>query len=87
MGLDSQSLPATHPNPSPDRGCPVSWYLRSMDDRDTHRGELQADGTVLARCGVRFAPLRTALGGVALPGHPYDRDQICLQCYPAKAAR
>jgi hypothetical protein len=58
----------------------VTWYLRSMDDHDTHRGELAADGTVTAACGVRFQPRPLPLGRVSLPGHPYDRDQVCPAC-------
>ncbi|MGG7379617.1 hypothetical protein ACQ7B2_12975, partial [Escherichia coli] len=27
---------------------PMNWYLQSMSDADTHRGELQPDGTVSA---------------------------------------
>jgi hypothetical protein len=33
----------------------VSWYLRSTDDRDTHRGTMSRD-SVIAACGIRFAP-------------------------------
>ena len=29
----------------------VSWYLRSMGDHDTHRGEQRTGGTVVATCG------------------------------------
>lgn len=58
----------------------MTWYLRSMDDHDTHHGELAADGTVAASCGVRFQPRPLPLGRVSLPGHPYDRDQICPAC-------
>jgi hypothetical protein len=28
----------------------VSWYLRSMGDHDTHRGERRTDSTVVAAC-------------------------------------
>lgn len=60
---------------------PASWYLRSLADRDTHRGELQPNGTVVAVCGATFRPraLRS-LGSLALPGGPSDPDQICPQC-------
>jgi hypothetical protein len=51
-----------------------------MADRDTHRGELAQDGTVVARCGIRFEPLRLPFNRIALPGHPQDRDQICPRC-------
>jgi hypothetical protein len=34
----------------------MAWYLRSIGDRDTHRGTLlHPDGTVTAACGIRFA--------------------------------
>lgn len=58
----------------------MSWYLRSTGDRDTHRGVLQTDGTVVATCGLRFVPRSLLLGGVALPGYPQDRDQVCPEC-------
>ncbi|MGH3696046.1 MAG: hypothetical protein ACRDRX_18990 [Pseudonocardiaceae bacterium] len=35
------------------------WFLRSLGDHDTHHGQLGADGTVLARCGVSFTPRPT----------------------------
>ena len=41
----------------------INWYLQSMGDADTHRGELQPDGTVSAVCGIRFRPLDLPLGG------------------------
>ncbi len=62
----------------------MSWYLRTAADHDTHRGELNPDGTVAAQCGIRFAP-RPLPGGLALPGHPQDRDQICPECNGASA--
>jgi hypothetical protein len=35
----------------------MAWYLRSIGDRDTHRGAvLHPDGTVTAVCGIRFRP-------------------------------
>ncbi len=36
-----------------------AWYLRSLGDHDTHRGELREDGLVLARCGAIFTPRPT----------------------------
>jgi hypothetical protein len=51
----------------------VSWYLRSLCDRDTHRGELRHDGTVVALCGVTFRPRLLPVGTVALPGQPPRR--------------
>lgn len=61
---------------------PAQWYLRSLSDRDTHRGELQPDGMVLAACGAAFKPLVLCVrGSLALPGGPADPDQICPSCY------
>ena len=57
----------------------MRWYLRSLCDRDTHRGELRKDGTVVALCGVTFRPRLLP----ALPGQPPDPVQICPQCYRA----
>ncbi len=65
----------------------MSWYLRSIADRYTDRSELQPDGTVTARCGIRFAPRPLPRGGVALPGHPYDHAQICPECSNAQETR
>lgn len=64
---------------------PVSWYLRSMGDRDTHRG--QWSGTtrsVHSLCGLEFAPVALPYGGFFLPGTPPDPDQICSQCGTAR---
>lgn len=61
---------------------PASWYLRTLADQDTHRGEPQMDGTVLAVCGAVFRPRALyLLGSLALPGGPADPDQICPACY------
>ncbi|MGH3852254.1 MAG: hypothetical protein ACRDR6_01895 [Pseudonocardiaceae bacterium] len=55
----------------------MSWFLRSLGDRDTHYGMLGPDQIVTAVCGVRFTPrpLREPL-----PGHPPDPEQICPAC-------
>jgi hypothetical protein len=66
---------------------PVNWYLRSLADRDTHCGELRADGSVCALCGVEFVPRALPLGDPALPVSPLDPDQVCPACRGAKAAR
>ncbi|MGB6162432.1 MAG: hypothetical protein WBF75_07655 [Pseudonocardiaceae bacterium] len=58
----------------------MTWYLRSKDDHDTHHGELGADGTVGASCGVRFTPVALPYGRVSLPGYPQDREQTCPTC-------
>jgi hypothetical protein len=69
------------------QGVPVSWYLRSIGDRDTHRGELRKDGTVVALCAATFRPRLLPSGAVSLPGQPPDPTQICPQCQSAQDAR
>ena len=64
----------------------MTWFLRSISDRDTHRGELY-DGIVLAACGIRFEPLPLPFNRIALPGWPQDRDQICPDCRAAGGPR
>lgn len=59
----------------------MSWYLRSMADRDTHRGTRNR-GVVNAECGICFVPRPLAFGRTALPGDPQDPDQICPGCQP-----
>ncbi|MGH3709875.1 MAG: hypothetical protein ACRDRQ_17600 [Pseudonocardiaceae bacterium] len=65
----------------------MTWYLQSTSDRDTHHGELGADGMVAASCGVRFAPRPLPYGRVSLPGYPQDRDQICPECDTIRRTR
>ena len=50
----------------------MARYLRSMGDRDTHRGALlHPDGTVTAACGIRFRPRELLGGATALrASHP-----------------
>lgn len=60
----------------------MAWYLRSAADHDTHRGELDQNDVVVAVCGATFQPLRLPYGRIALPGNPYDRDQVCPECQP-----
>ena len=50
----------------------MSWYLRSLCDHDTHRGELRQDGTVVALCGITSRPRLRPAGTVALPGQPCE---------------
>lgn len=68
-----------------------AWYLRSLGDQDTHRGELGEDGTVVAHCGASFTPRPTlkvvgpppgtlVTGDLALQGSPPDPEQVCPQC-------
>jgi hypothetical protein len=74
---------------SPDQS--LRWFLRSLGDHDTHRGNLRSDGTVLARCGALFIPRPTltvvgpppgtlVTGPLALKGSPPDPDQVCPDC-------
>lgn len=66
----------------------MSWYLRSVHDRDTHRAEqLRADGTVVADCGVEFVPRPLPFGRIALPGNPLDPDQVCPACAQTSRSR
>jgi hypothetical protein len=59
----------------------VSWYLRSMGDRDTHRGRYStATRSVHAACGAEFVPITLADGGLVLPGSPPDPAQVCPEC-------
>jgi hypothetical protein len=44
-------------------------------------------GSVIAACGIRFAPRTIAFGRTALPGQPPDPQQICPRCQPAQDAR
>jgi hypothetical protein len=68
----------------------MAWYLRSIGDRDTHRGAvLHPDGMVTAACGIRFRPRELVVGMTALRGEPPDPDQVCPVCRrtPARPAR
>lgn len=54
------------------------WYLRSLRDGDTHYGDWQPDGTVIAKCGLRFdLPAHNYPG---LSGDPPDPEQACREC-------
>jgi hypothetical protein len=57
----------------------VNWYLRAITDRDTHRGELLSDGTVLA-----FRPR----GAVWLPARRRaGMSGVCQGCRVTGSAR
>lgn len=61
------------------------WYLRSMGDHDTHRGDLvNGDSTVTSACGARFRPLGLPGNRVSLSGYPPDPDQVCPKCRTAR---
>ena len=48
--------------PSMHQGVPVSWYLRSIGDRDTHRGQWSGvTRSVHSLCGLEFAPVALPL--------------------------
>ncbi len=57
----------------------MSWYQRSHQDHDTHRGAMTRGG-VVALCGAQFEPLTIAAGGKALRGQPPDPGQVCPEC-------
>lgn len=67
--------------------APVVWFLRSLSDRDTHRGVLNVTkGTVSSPCGVTFTPRVLPFGrGLGFTGDPPDPGQVCPAC--AKASR
>ena len=61
----------------------MQWFLRSMADHDTHRGNYStATRSVHASCGLEFIPRRLGVRGdrLALPGWPPDPEQICPDC-------
>jgi hypothetical protein len=86
-GTTSKQAPIK-PSCQLDEGCssdrtvqPAQWYLHSTADRDTHRGQLFGNGTVMAACGLVFRPIKPLRDrGPALPGYPPDADQVCPAC-------
>lgn len=52
--------------------CPVSWYLPSAADRDTHYGQLR-DGRVHALCGAQVPPT------ITLPGDSRDYQRTAAR--------
>ena len=61
----------------------AAWFLRSMSDKDTHRGIYSpATRNVHSRCGLEFIPLPIGIRGdrISLPGEPPDPDQVCPTC-------
>lgn len=72
------------PRDTPYRGSPVSWFLRSLADRDTHRGKWSpVTRSVFAACGAEFVPLRLQRTRITLPGEPSDPAQVCQACKQA----
>jgi hypothetical protein len=67
----------------------TGWFLRSMGDRDTHRGIYSpATRSVHARCGIEFEPLKRTTGApIVLIPRPPDPDQVCLACSHGQGAR
>lgn len=64
----------------------MHWYVRSLADQDTHRGELSlVTHSVRAVCGVEFVPLKALRNrGPELPGQPPDPEQVCPACMPTR---
>jgi hypothetical protein len=60
----------------------MSWYLRSMGDQDTHRGQYSiTTRSVHSACGAEFVPIKLANGApLVLPGSPPDPEQVCPDC-------
>jgi hypothetical protein len=60
----------------------VQWFLRSMADRDTHKGRFSTvTRSMRAVCGIEWVPRRFGLRErLALPGEPPDSEQIYLIC-------
>jgi hypothetical protein len=62
----------------------VSWFLRSMADSDSHRGDYSiVTRSVPAVCGIEFVSKELPLSGPALPGSPLDSGQVCPNCQRA----
>jgi hypothetical protein len=59
-----------------------AWFLRSMGDRDTHRGVYSpATRSVHALCGLEFQPLKRTTGApIVLTPVPPDPEQVCPTC-------
>lgn len=66
-----------------------TWFLRSMDDADTHRGVYSpATRSVHAECGIEFQPVEVGWPPKRGPlsGYPPDPDQVCPQCRDGRPA-
>jgi hypothetical protein len=70
---DAADGQAGHGAPGQEGRLVMTWYQRSTQDHDTHRGTL-CRGRVQAACGIAFAAY-----GTALPGDP-PAHRICLRC-------
>jgi hypothetical protein len=58
---------------------PVGWYLRSMADRDTHRGRWSGvTRSVHSVCGLEFQPVALSYGGFFLPGNATESGSNLL---------
>jgi hypothetical protein len=60
----------------------VSWYLRSLDEGDTHHVSVEVlrAGKVTADCGAEFTPLVLPSGLLSLSAGPADPRQVCPVC-------
>jgi hypothetical protein len=57
----------------------MTSYLRSIDDHDTHHGELTASGTVTASCGIRFKPRPLPLAPQLMSSALLDTlENVCI---------
>lgn len=58
-----------------------TWFLKSMGDRDTHRGRYSiATRSVHAVCGREFEPMRRTTGEPITLASPPDPAQVCPDC-------
>ena len=59
----------------------MDWFMRTLANRDTHKGELRDDGTVATVCGIAFRPMRHYRASTVLPGEPPDPTRVCPRCF------
>jgi hypothetical protein len=60
----------------------MSWYLRSMGDHQTHRGQYSiTTRNVHSACGVEFVPMKLSTGApIVLVSPRPDPAQVCRDC-------
>ncbi|MGH3924471.1 MAG: hypothetical protein ACRDS9_14585 [Pseudonocardiaceae bacterium] len=73
-GKVGTSLQCPRPCRPPRPARPVTWFVASLRDEDTHLGAEVVNDTVTARCGRSFRPL------TRLRGSPPDPPQTCPTC-------
>lgn len=66
-----------------------AWFLRSLADRDTHRGDYSiVTRSVHAVCGIEFEPLKRTNGApIVLVPFPPDPQQVCPECKRGSGSR